>query len=441
MCRVDRSLCAGSVQKSFIFVSLFNFRNTFNRFTSPLSSMFSVMGNNATKGIAVVVAGLVLTVGLNSTLLIHAETELIKEDEITTGKIEFTRKTNLNDVLSEIQKIKETVDISSITSEFVINGVVLTDFILGNANIDDVKFENELKNKRREFVKKLSKKEHDENAPKVEKEINFTNFDQEINDQSIIVKDLTILGQKSKLDKIQINKNIVSISIQKSKQKSKSKFLSKVKSLVSPVKASAAFENYLPNYGETYIGQGGWAGEDYNSTRFNFNYMYWNNNNFAWGDTYEHEFYLWNGTNINRKTYLTKGTNWSPNCEPNDWKYAASNLPSPYIDTRLNGDGSCDSWGDEVSYTIGTSWSKDILKQTWYYTYSSTPKGDRDLPVFKVSGQVGYNHWLPGVPTGTWSSFQYNGGTTSLIVQPNGNYITNPTFDYPANYYKATFSR
>jgi hypothetical protein len=53
-------------------MSIFNLGNSLNRLTPPVNAMFSVMGSNATKGIAITLAGLVLTVGLSTTSLISA---------------------------------------------------------------------------------------------------------------------------------------------------------------------------------------------------------------------------------------------------------------------------------------------------------------------------------------------------------------------------------
>jgi hypothetical protein len=398
--------------------------------------MFSVMGRNTTKGIALTVAGLVLTVGLNSTLIVNAESEIVKESEITSSKISFKNKTTLKSISNELINIKTNSAIASMTSKFIVGGQAFTDFAVGNADIETPLFSKDFKKKRKEYIKSLNNIELDSTAPKQLQKIDTTLVIPEIDKSEIEISELEIIGQKSELDKIKKTENIESINTVDKRPKKSSKLVSQFKKFIDPLQVSAAYENRLPNYGETYVGQGRRAGEDYNSTRFDWNFMYWNNNNFDWGETYEHEFYLWNGNNIGRKTYLTKGTNWSPNCMPNDYKYLASNLPSAYLDTRLNQDASCDSWGDEVSYTIGSSWPKDIAKQTWYQTYWSTPVGDRSLPVFKVSAQIGYNYWTPGVPTGTWSSFQYNGGTHELIP-----YQTNPSFSYPNGAYKATFNR
>jgi hypothetical protein len=53
-------------------MSIFNLGSSLNRLTPPVNTMLSVMGNKATKGIAITLTGLVLTVGLSTTSLISA---------------------------------------------------------------------------------------------------------------------------------------------------------------------------------------------------------------------------------------------------------------------------------------------------------------------------------------------------------------------------------
>lgn len=368
--------------------------------------------------------------------------------EQTVGSVNYKEDSKIEDVLTDIKKYKN-IKITGITSKFQNNGQEVTDFLIGDVTKQDNKtIKADLKNKRTEFVnnqKKLKADEKNKNLP----EIKLDEKSQYKSDDNIAISQISFSGVRNDLEvfekEITKNNKVKEAGVKKLKKNKNKENAKKLSQIInSEVKALAAYENRLPSAGHTYFGQGGLAGEDYNSTRWNFNYVLWNNNNFGSNDTYEHEVYLWNGSNAGPggyKTYLSKTNSYGwPVCAP-ETKYAASTLPSPYLDTRLEESGVytwCDNTSDEVSYTIGTSWAKDIQTNAWYYTYLSTSNGDRDKPVFKVQGQVGYNNYAYQI--GTWSSFGYTGGTHQLIAQ-NNDYIINPNFSYPNNYYVHSFSR
>jgi hypothetical protein len=127
------------------------------------------------------------------------------------------------------------------------------------------------------------------------------------------------------------------------------------------------------------------------STRGYYSYMLWDNPGFGYNDTYEQDIFMWNGDNAGRKTYLNKNSSLFPDCMP-IVKYATSNLPSAYLDTRLKSDlggVGCEDWFDEVSFTIGSAAARGIQSNTWYVNYIETMKGDRDRPAIKISAQFG----------------------------------------------------
>jgi|GEM_PF-3155899 hypothetical protein len=170
------------------------------------------------------------------------------------------------------------------------------------------------------------------------------------------------------------------------------------------------------------------------SARGYISWMKWNNRNFGTNDTYEHEVYLYNyddSVSSNRKTYMTKSGTGSPNCMPTV-QYAASNLPSPYLDTRLDQNGSCDHSGNEVSYTIGTPVASSLSNTAMYFTYWQTDEGALYKPIFKVQGQLGYR--LPSNCLTTWCSFKST--TLKLIpVNNSGSWINNPNQGYSYPYW------
>ena len=134
--------------------------------------------------------------------------------------------------------------------------------------------------------------------------------------------------------------------------------------------------------------------------RYAYNYFQWNNDpSFGHYSTYEHDFFLNNDPNssLGSGTYLTTSQTWQgyPTVE-----YVASTLPSAYLDTRAF-DGS-----DEVAYTIGSGWAKDIVANSGYYTYFISKNGLTSQDNGKLSAQIGEQR--PWGCSTTWCSFSTN---------------------------------
>jgi hypothetical protein len=112
---------------------------------------------------------------------------------------------------------------------------------------------------------------------------------------------------------------------------------------------------------------------------------------------YEHEVILYSDQSqtYDEKTYLARDNHFG-GCHP-DVRYAASNFPQNYIDSRRsfkNGQPYCDSEirpGEgymEVTYTIGSTEPEDFVHDQYYFTYMYTDRGEMNVPVFKVQGQL-----------------------------------------------------
>lgn len=131
--------------------------------------------------------------------------------------------------------------------------------------------------------------------------------------------------------------------------------------------------------------------------------MSWQNvSGFGPTSTYEHDFFLNNSANssMGPGTYLdraqTGGQVWGYSGVP-IVEYAASNLPSAYLDTRFM-DGNV-----EIAYTIGSAKASDIRTQTWYMNYIRTRNGDALRDNAKLTAQLG--HRSPSSSYSTWASY------------------------------------
>ena len=111
---------------------------------------------------------------------------------------------------------------------------------------------------------------------------------------------------------------------------------------------------------------------------------------------------LANGESTNQRTYLSKNTSPAFLCEPLV-KYAVSNLPEYYLDTRarfvsFGSSSNCDSDTVEVFYTLGSAYPKQIDANKIYYSYWVDSKGDLSYPRFSYRVQIGENR-----PDNCWS--------------------------------------
>jgi hypothetical protein len=115
---------------TFLYMSIFNLGNSLNRLTPPVNTMFSIMGSNATKGIAITLAGLVLTVGLSTTSLISAKA---KDDSPKNYEamlsVELQPNTTTKDLAKSIKQDLgnlSDVDIISLSSKLDFEGKTQT---------------------------------------------------------------------------------------------------------------------------------------------------------------------------------------------------------------------------------------------------------------------------------------------------------------------------
>jgi hypothetical protein len=111
-------------------MSVLNLGNSLNRLTQPLNSMFSVMGSNATKGIALTLTGLVLTVGLSTNSLVaNAAKDNSPKNYEAMLSVELQPNTTTKDLAKAIKKDLgnlNDVDIISLSSKLDFEGKTQT---------------------------------------------------------------------------------------------------------------------------------------------------------------------------------------------------------------------------------------------------------------------------------------------------------------------------
>ncbi len=152
------------------------------------------------------------------------------------------------------------------------------------------------------------------------------------------------------------------------------------------------WERWLPEGGSVETGPSSSGG------RFVQHYMFWDDvSGFPSNSTYEHDFFLNNdpASMLGPGTYLTDRE--SPITRFPNVLYAASNLPTPYLDTRF------EDPGYELAYTIGSANAELIKAYTWYWTYIRTENGTTNRDNAKLNGQIG--HRSPSWCTSVWCSF------------------------------------
>lgn len=113
--------------------------------------------------------------------------------------------------------------------------------------------------------------------------------------------------------------------------------------------------------------------------------------------TYEHDFFLdnYDESPLGSGTYLDRGENLLQQPDAAFWD---SNLPSPYLDTRLAEPASTDN--REVAFTIGSGNAVAIRAGTEYFTYIVIDAGDADIDSGRLTGQLGRQ-----APVGCTSTF------------------------------------
>lgn len=154
--------------------------------------------------------------------------------------------------------------------------------------------------------------------------------------------------------------------------------------------ASASWENWVPESGVITSGQ-----SDQSNRYINISMIWDDVSGFGDGSTFEPDFFLNNDPNssLGRGVYLdTRQT-----LDKIPVAYAATNLPTPYVDTRL------DDPSTEVAFTIGSARAKDIRANNAYYTYFRTKNGTAARDNAKFTAQLGYRR--PSWCNTTWCSY------------------------------------
>ncbi|HHW42165.1 MAG TPA: hypothetical protein GXX19_13710 [Syntrophomonadaceae bacterium] len=150
---------------------------------------------------------------------------------------------------------------------------------------------------------------------------------------------------------------------------------------------TATAETWVPEEGTCLTGQ-------YSDTRRTVcQWLRWDDKSgFTSNSTYEHDFftYYYDG-----KAYLDPTDSW-PGQFP--WvDYWSSNLPDPYLDTRL---GDPDG---EKAYTIGSASAVNISTNSWYSSSIITSNGNSSSDTGKLVAQLG--HRYPSSCKSVWCSF------------------------------------
>lgn len=225
--------------------------------------------------------------------------------------------------------------------------------------------------------------------------------------ETILIKEATIMGQKSSIDgirnQIKVSKvdiageQMVSASqIDGNKARPREAKLLGDRAITTAAQTQPMYLS-LPTSGTAYFYPSAYGG------RYTQQNMRWTANYFAPEETYEHKVYLYN---YDRKTYLDGTSTAYPGCYPMT-TYAATTWPAasyPYLDTRLSENLiSCEI--DELSYTIGAAQANAIPANVDHYTYIRTSNGNDTSDKFKLQGQVGYRN--PITCYTTWCSSKY----------------------------------
>lgn len=153
---------------------------------------------------------------------------------------------------------------------------------------------------------------------------------------------------------------------------------------------TATWENWVPESGVITSGQSD------NSNRYINISMIWDDTSgFGDGSTFEPDLFLNNDPKSSLGPGIYLDTRQTLDKIP--VAYAVSNLPTPYLDTRL------DDPSTEVAFTVGSARAKDIRANNAYYTYFRTKNGSASRDNGKLTAQLGYRR--PSWCNTTWCSY------------------------------------
>jgi hypothetical protein len=125
--------------------------------------------------------------------------------------------------------------------------------------------------------------------------------------------------------------------------------------------------------------------------------MIWNDvSGFNFFSTFEPDLFLNNSSDskLGPGTYLDRSEGFGRVPKVDYW---STNLPSPYLDSRL-GDSHT-----EVAFTIGSAYANGIKKNNWYINYIRTKYGDANRDNARFSAQLG--HRIPFYCFSTFCSY------------------------------------
>ena len=147
------------------------------------------------------------------------------------------------------------------------------------------------------------------------------------------------------------------------------------------VPASVPPTTWVPSQGSIYIHPSSYPGE-----RYITNWMRWSDvSGFSSNSTYEHDFFL-NDSDTSKYgpgTYLTDDETWG---RIPDVSYWSSDLPRPYLDSRLYDPDY------QKAYTVGCSDGNAIAAGTWYYTYVRARNGDASIDNGALIPELGHRY-------------------------------------------------
>lgn len=255
------------------------------------------------------------------------------------------------------------------------------DKILKDYQISHLGFLKDLASAKNKKVESLDPK------AKQARESHFTQIEQELAKgdpfQDVKIESIVVTGNREKLSNLPEIKEIKIIS------KKVNSNPQNVTSPNGPQITAVDSTKWVPAQGSSYLYPSVIGG------RYVQQNMYWNSwwnvSGFGTSSTYEHDFFL---NNYDNRTYLSSSQTIDGIPIVNYW---SSNLPRPYLDTRI-GDPS-----SEKAYTIGSADAFYIWPFQQYWYYIRTSNGNASTDNGKINSQLGYRN--PNWCYTTWCSY------------------------------------
>ena len=197
---------------------------------------------------------------------------------------------------------------------------------------------------------------------------------------ALYVTSMLVLGAGDALSMVSTSEIVARVEVQERTQRGsfpETKTKTNTSELIGPAYVSPS--TWVPSRGDIYIHPSSYPGQ-----RYITNWMKWNDvSGFGANSTYEHDFFLNDSDNskYGPGTYLTDAETWG---RIPDVSYWSSNLPRPYLDSRLFDPDY------QKAYTVGCSDAASIEPGTWYYTYIRANNGDANIDNGALIPELGH---------------------------------------------------